>query len=473
MKTITKLTWIFLIAAFLIPGLKAQAQCSVSYTYSANPANNGEVTFTASANGATSASYYWDFGDGGFSSGQTTTYTYASSGSYTVYLEMQDTISSCLDSVIFVITVTNNNSSPSCSAAFLYDSTSSGHFLNHSTGSGLTSTWSFGDGSSGTSNGDITHVYPSSGMYYVCLSVSNFLGTCSDTYCDSVLINTGTSGMCQGSVNSYFSSTDSGSYVVFYNTPTGTGPVYFWDFGDGTSSSDVGSTTHIYSAPGTYLTCLTVYETGGTYDSCQYCHSVTFGGTPACDASFIITQDSTNTLSYYIYNNTINTSPTATFLWNFGDGTSSNQQYPVHTYPGSGPYYICLTVADSNPAISCSNTYCDSLAAGRGVSSPITLTVVQPMTTGIAETSTITTLKNYPNPFNGSTVISYSISKDAAVELSITDLLGNRIASLENSRKTSGNYSVDWNAENIAGGMYLLQIKVNNEISTRKIILTK
>jgi hypothetical protein len=89
------------------------------------------------------------------------------------------------------------------------------------------------------------------------------------------------------------------------------------------------------------------------------------------------------------------------------------------------------------------------------------MTVVPPMATGITDVVSKTeSLENYPNPFSQSTTVKYSVSRDAFVELNVVDLLGNKIASLENSRKSSGNYSILWNAENISSGMYLLKIKV-------------
>lgn len=472
-----KLTKVFLIAAFLTIGLKANAQCTADFTYIIDPANNGVVTFSNTSSGSPAVMYQWSFGDGSLSFGTTSvSHTYLT-GTYNACLVMYDSTATCNDSICYTFSVTNTTPPPpSCNASFIpYDSAGYGYFWNQSTGTGLTSMWSFGDGSSGTSTGDITHLYASNGTYTICLTVTNSLGTCTSTYCDTLVIGTGTSGMCLGSVNSNFTASDSSGYGVFTNTPTGTGPVYFWDFGDGTSSSVVGSTTHNYATPGTYNVCLTVYETGGTYDSCQYCSYVTISGATAgpCDASFMIIQDSSNLFNYFVYNNSTSSSGSATYFWDFGDGTSSTLQYPSHTYPGSGPYYLCLTITDAAPLFSCTNTFCDTLSAGLAMSAPITITVVNPLATGISEAAIATSLENYPNPFNGSTTIKYSISKDATVELNVTDLLGNRVAVIESCHKSEGSYSAIWNAENVAEGMYLLQMKVNNSTSTRKIVLTK
>jgi PKD repeat protein len=474
-NNIGKLVKVFLIVILAGISLKTNAQCNADFTYSVNPANDGMVTFSNSSTGGNPGTYYsWSFGDGSYSYASTSvSHTYLTSGTYTACLQMYDTLTLCNDSICYSFTVTN--SSPSCNASFVpYDSAGYTYFWNQSTGSNLTSTWTFGDGTAGTSTGDIVHLYSGTGVFYVCLTVTDSSGSCTDTFCDSVVRGSGSTGMCLGSVNASFTYMDSAGTAYFENIPTGTSPVYFWDFGDGTASSDVGNTTHYYGSPGTYMVCLTVYETGGTYDSCQYCSYVTIGGGSGgpCDASFVIIQDSTNLFNYYIYNNSTSTTGSATYFWDFGDGTSSTLQYPSHTYPGSGPYYLCLTITESSPMLTCTATFCDSLAAGHA-SVPITITVVDPLATGISESIVATTLENYPNPFSGSTTINYSIAKDATVELSVTDLLGKKIATIENSNKTEGSYSVNWNAENVAEGMYLLQMKVNNNTTTRKIILTK
>ena len=86
--------------------------------------------------------------------------------------------------------------------------------------------------------------------------------------------------------------------------------------------------------------------------------------------------------------------------------------------------------------------------------------------------------QNYPNPFNPSTQISFSIPKDGFVKLNIYNVLGQEIAQLVNEFKSSGNYTVDWNATDAAGrkvnsGIYLYSLKSNGFTSTRKMILAK
>ncbi len=452
-----------------------KAQCTANYSFSVNPANNGQITFSNTSTSGSGYFYYWSFGDGASStSANPGTYTYASSGAYnvclTIYdsLGMFDSILGCYNTYCDTVSVINGSGSSTCNASFIpYDSAGYVYFYNTSIGSGITSTWDFDDGTTGTSTGDIAHLYSSPGAYVVCLTISNFLGTCVQTYCDSVIVGNGTSGSCMGVVNPYFTSADSAGYTNFYNTPTGSSPVYFWDFGDGTSSFDVGNTTHIYSSNGTYMVCLTVYETAGGMDSCQYCNYVTVGTTPSCNASFFIVQDSTNLYNYNLYN-TSSSSGSTSYFWDFGDGTSSTLQYPSHTYASTSPVQICLTISDG---VICTATYCDSIDPGHMPSSVFTINVL-PL--GIQEqVNTISLLENYPNPFAENTTINYSILKGGQVELSIFDLLGNKAAVVESSNKSAGKYSINFNSENLSEGMYLLQLKINNDALTKKIIIRK
>jgi PKD repeat protein len=357
-----------------------------------------------------------------------------------------------------------------CTASFVpFDSVGYGYFWNTSIGSGLTSTWNFGDGSTGTSVGDITHLYASPGTYYVCLTVNNFTTTCTATFCDSITIAPSSTGACMGIVNASFTESETAGTINFTNVPSGSSPVYFWDFGDGTNSSVAGSTSHTYATNGTYPVCLTVYETGSGTDSCQYCTNVTVtGASPACSLTMNVVQDSSNLFNYFVYY-TASTPGATTYLWDFGDGTASTLPYPSHTYLTTSPVVVCLTISDG---LLCTVTSCDSITPGLMMSSTFTINAVNPL--GISENeNAITSLDNYPNPFSDFTTINYVINKEAHVSMNVIDLLGNTIAELENGNKASGEYTATWNPENIAEGMYLLQLKVNNNISTKKIIVNK
>ena len=81
--------------------------------------------------------------------------------------------------------------------------------------------------------------------------------------------------------------------------------------------------------------------------------------------------------------------------------------------------------------------------------------------------------QNYPNPYNPTTTINYQIPGDGFVTLKIYDVLGKEVATLVNENKYTGRYNVEFNAGNLASGVYLYQIKVNDFVSTKKLVLLK
>lgn len=80
---------------------------------------------------------------------------------------------------------------------------------------------------------------------------------------------------------------------------------------------------------------------------------------------------------------------------------------------------------------------------------------------------------NYPNPFNPSTTIDYSIKLPGAVTLKVFDMLGTEVAILVNERKEQGNYSVRFNADNLPSGIYFYTLTSGNFMATKKLILLK
>jgi hypothetical protein len=85
--------------------------------------------------------------------------------------------------------------------------------------------------------------------------------------------------------------------------------------------------------------------------------------------------------------------------------------------------------------------------------------------------------QNYPNPFNPSTVISYQLPVSSDVVLKVYDVLGNEVATLVDEYKPEGSYEVEFNPaagnRKLVSGIYFYQLKVENYIETKKMILLK
>jgi hypothetical protein len=81
--------------------------------------------------------------------------------------------------------------------------------------------------------------------------------------------------------------------------------------------------------------------------------------------------------------------------------------------------------------------------------------------------------KNYPNPFNPSTTIRYSIPAAANVSIKIYNALGKEVTELVDEYKGSGTYEVNFNASDLSSGIYYYTLTAGNNSATNKMILIK
>ena len=83
-------------------------------------------------------------------------------------------------------------------------------------------------------------------------------------------------------------------------------------------------------------------------------------------------------------------------------------------------------------------------------------------------------MQNYPNPFNPATTIKFEVAKNSPVTLKIYNVVGQVVATLINSKQMEvGTHSIQWNAGNLASGVYFYELKAENVIQTKKMILLK
>ncbi len=130
--------------------------------------------------------------------------------------------------------------------------------------------------------------------------------------------------------------------VHFTNTSSGA-TSYSWDLGNGTTSTltDVSGS---YITPGTYTVVLTATSGGATST-----HSVTITVYPSPVVSFHATDTAIcpGTSTSFVSTSTLGTSGAGTYLWNFGDGSTSTLSAPTHTYVTPGYYNVTLIVTNS------------------------------------------------------------------------------------------------------------------------------
>ena len=282
------------------------------------------MLFANNSTGATS--YLWDFGDGNTSTVISPAHTFGNNGNFQVSL-VAYSIAGCTDTALVDIYI---DSIPT--AAFTNTIECFGNittFTNNSTGSPVSYTWDFGDGSPLDNTTNPTHLYGASGSYIVTLTATNSVN-CSNSVIQLVQVNDVPvadftwSQTCEGQSMNF---TDAS-----LNTPIG----WAWDFGDGATSL-IQNPSHVYGDTGTYSVQLIVSGGSGCLDSITM--DVYVDSIPQADFAF--TSVCTNDEMFFT-DNSIYTPDN--YVWQFGDGSTSILQNPSHTYTTAGTYPVILTV---------------------------------------------------------------------------------------------------------------------------------
>ena len=239
-----------------------------------------------------------------------------------------------------------------CTASFNWTQTQNNviAFSNTSTPANLSSFWTFGDQQVSYSTNPI-HTYANPGTYYVCLTVIDSLIGCQDSYCDTIQV-TGTSIQC----TAYFTWTQTSAATISFTNgsmPSTSGYSFQWSFGDSQTSSAI-SPNHTYSNPGTYVVCLTMFNSTNCQSS--FCDTIQISGNPLpCTANFTWVQTTGNTIQFT--NTSLPSTAGYNFSWSFGDSQTGSSVNPSHTYTAGGNYTVCVTMFDST----CQSTFCDSI----------------------------------------------------------------------------------------------------------------
>jgi len=195
-----------------------------------------------------------------------------------------------------------------------------------------------------------TATFSSSGVYSISLTASNSSGSSTSSSNITVYNNP--------TANFAATSTASGCLpltVSFQDNSTivgGTISTRLWSFGDGGQSS-AANPNHTYTLSGNFPVSLKVTDNHGCEDTKQIPNYVQVYALPNVSfSSNSVRQNCAPPLSVTFINNSSGTG-TLTYLWNFGDGNTSTQANPSHTYTSMGTFNVKLTVTDNN---SCSNS---------------------------------------------------------------------------------------------------------------------
>lgn len=354
------------------------------------------------------------------------------------------------------------NAEANCHASFTVTTSDLTAFFTDASTSDHTITswsWDFGDGYTSTDQNP-SHTYAYADTFEVCLTIHDDHG-CSSAFCHHVEVHA-----VQTNCHASFTFHASGLIVNFTDASTADGIIssWYWDFGDGHTSTDQNS-SHTYAANGTYHVCLTIHDSHGCTST--YCHDVTVHTFHHhCHASFTFFSDST---FFHFTSTSTGTTATTTYSWDFGDGTTSDLQNPTHTYNHSGHYTVCLTITDT--ATNCSSHYCHTVTVNHHLNNHVQGPVAELTFNSIEEQKQ--TVVTYPNPIIESATVEYSLNETSTVTIAMFDMIGNKIFELANLNETEGVHTHFISGDHLQTGLYLLKLTINNHNTVTKITVSK
>jgi len=148
-----------------------------------------------------------------------------------------------------------------------------------------------------------------------------------------------------------------------------------------------------------------------------------------------------------------------TFAWDFGDGATGSGETVSHTYTAAGEYTVVLMASDG--ALTGTDSLTVSIASGVNTES-------------VELPESLVLRAAYPNPFNPTTTITYGLPAAAEVRITATDLLGRQVATLvAGDIKAAGYHTVQFNADGLASGTYLIRMEVGDFVATQQVVLLK
>lgn len=274
-------------------------------------------------------SFFWQFPGGlpNQSNLENPLVVYPNSGSYSVTLTATNITGSntiILTNFINVLNIPSSNFTHSANGLVVT-------FTNTSVG-GTSWLWNFGDGNTSTLQNPV-HTYAVGGSYTVTLTTTNPCGSTTITK-TVALIPPPTANFTATPTSGCASLT-----VQFNSTSTGNPSSYSWSFPGGTpTSSTEQNPVVVYNTPGVYNVTLVASNAGGSNTLLQN-NYVTVNSAPATSFTSIV-NGSTATFTNTTTNGT-------TYSWNFGDGGTSTQSNPSHTYANDGTYSVVLTATNT------------------------------------------------------------------------------------------------------------------------------
>ncbi|MFN2430804.1 MAG: PKD domain-containing protein [Cryomorphaceae bacterium] len=257
----------------------------------------------------------------------------------------------------------------------------------------------------------------------------------------------------------------SGEEWYFYSSVFGEVESFNWTI-DGTNF-DTPDVTYQFPGPGTYSASLNVEMASGNTLSDEM--EVNVIETPNCFALFFPFVDSLNTDQLVFINASIGED--LSYFWDFGDGNTSTEQFPMHQYEDSLDYEVCLTLTGED----CEDTFCLTLSPdnvfgltgsgiidgrnpseakdGNGFEFIVVPPPGDPLSTQYLEYDV--ELNTYPNPTNGNAFVNFNSEMSESAQLRVMDITGKMVLQ-KNININSGQNQLSLDFSQLRAGVYIM-----------------
>ena len=422
--------------------------CALGFTYTIESGRKIRV-FNHSA--GTPDAFEWIWGDAIKTIGQRdAVHSYTFESTFNVCLNRKEVGSNCGGSICKPVHIIRDT----CLVSFyetIDQETKTVRFHNFETSSDSIFTWTFGDNTSSREASPV-HTYAAFGTYTVCLVNNNT--SCSDTLCKTLVID----GRypCYGSFT-HETDTANPRLVRFKNHSKGRDLSYRWSVEHTGATANTKDFSYQFPQDGYYNVCLKVQESD-LFCNSSICERIfIYSDTAGCLALFNyqVSKDSiANGTHVKFINQSAGIHKTST--WNFGDGSSSNEYSPTHTYNNSGTFTVYLAVYDT--LVSCSDTLYQVIPI-----KPDTIT------SGLSSDPVFQELQFYPVPLSDKLSIKYTPAFDEMVTVKIINMLGS--TELIETHFISGiNNQIVISTSQLCKGVYLMELSTNGGSIIRKLI---
>lgn len=282
-------------------------------------------------------SWQWDFGDGTTSTEQHPSHIYSNYGNYTVTLIVTNS-GGCAVTVIksnFIRIQEITIAIPGLPVKGCVPYTMNFNPVVNTLGTVTSYRWDFGDGSTSNAHNP-SHTYVTQGTYTVRLIITTSIG-CTDTLIIPDAVKVGTKPVADFSATPRVTCAEN---AVHFTDLTNIADEWIWDFGDETGSTEQ-NPGQLYSDTG-YMHVTLIATNNGCADTITKNDYIRI--LPPV-AIFRIIANCNNRLQFSFIDESLGPE---TWSWNFGDGTTSTLQNPVHTFPALGTYNVVLTVTNGS-----------------------------------------------------------------------------------------------------------------------------